>query len=117
MSRLSDALSLADIEKTIVALGVKARNNKLTMDDLGGGIFSITNGGVFGSMMSTPILNPPQAAILGIFDHPVVVGGQISERAFSLLWIPAFAGMTQSIYFLNRNGVTAPPTPPPAPRR
>ena len=86
--RDADALSLADIEKTIVALGTKARNNKLTMDDLSGGTFSITNGGVFGSMMSTPTLNPPQAAILGmhgIFDRPVVVGGQIVVRPMMYL--------------------------------
>jgi len=86
--RDADALSLAEIEKTIVELGTKARNNKLTMDDLSGGTFSITNGGVFGSMMSTPILNPPQAAILGmhgIFDRPVVVGGQIVVRPMMYL--------------------------------
>jgi len=81
--RDADGLSLADVEKGIAELGVKARNNKLTMEDLTGGTFSITNGGVFGSMMSTPILNPPQAAILGmhgIFDRPVVVAGQIVVR-------------------------------------
>ena len=86
--RDADALSLADIEKTIVELGTKARNNKLTLEDLSGGTFSITNGGVFGSMMSTPILNPPQAAILGmhgIFDRPVVVGGQIVVRPMMYL--------------------------------
>jgi 2-oxoglutarate dehydrogenase E2 component (dihydrolipoamide succinyltransferase) len=86
--RDADSLSLADIEKGIAELGVKARNNKLTMEDLTGGTFSITNGGVFGSMMSTPILNPPQAAILGmhgIFDRPVVVGGQIVVRPMMYL--------------------------------
>ena len=86
--RDADTLSLADIEKGIAELGVKARNNKLTMEDLTGGTFSITNGGVFGSMMSTPILNPPQAAILGmhgIFDRPVVVGGQIVVRPMMYL--------------------------------
>ena len=86
--RDADALSLADIEKTIAGLGLKARNNKLTLDDLSGGTFSITNGGVFGSMMSTPILNPPQAAILGmhgIFDRPVVVAGQIVVRPMMYL--------------------------------
>jgi 2-oxoglutarate dehydrogenase E2 component (dihydrolipoamide succinyltransferase) len=86
--RDADALSMADIEKAISELGVKARNNKLTLDDLTGGTFSITNGGVFGSMLSTPILNPPQAAILGmhgIFDRPVVVGGQIVVRPMMYL--------------------------------
>jgi 2-oxoglutarate dehydrogenase E2 component (dihydrolipoamide succinyltransferase) len=86
--RDADALSLADVEKGIAALGVKARNNKLSLDDLTGGTFSITNGGVFGSMLSTPILNPPQAAILGmhgIFDRPVVVAGQIVVRPMMYL--------------------------------
>jgi 2-oxoglutarate dehydrogenase E2 component (dihydrolipoamide succinyltransferase) len=86
--RDADSLSLADVEKGIAELGVKARNNKLTMEDLTGGTFSITNGGVFGSMLSTPILNPPQAAILGmhgIFDRPVVVGGQIVVRPMMYL--------------------------------
>lgn len=86
--RDADGLSLADVEKTIVELGTKARNNKLTLEDLTGGTFSITNGGVFGSMLSTPILNPPQAAILGmhgIFDRPVVVGGQIVVRPMMYL--------------------------------
>ncbi|MDB5988207.1 MAG: 2-oxoglutarate dehydrogenase component [Nevskia sp.] len=86
--RDADALSFAEIEKTIGELGAKARNGKLTMDDLTGGTFSITNGGTFGSMMSTPILNPPQAAILGmhgIFDRPVVVGGEIVIRPMMYL--------------------------------
>ncbi|GAC1632517.1 MAG: 2-oxoglutarate dehydrogenase complex dihydrolipoyllysine-residue succinyltransferase [Nevskia sp.] len=86
--RDADALSLGDIEKAIGALGVKARANKLTMEDLTGGTFSITNGGVFGSMMSTPILNPPQAAILGmhgIFDRPVAVAGQVVIRPMMYL--------------------------------
>jgi 2-oxoglutarate dehydrogenase E2 component (dihydrolipoamide succinyltransferase) len=86
--RDADALSFAEIEKAIVELGAKARNGKLTMDDLTGGTFSITNGGTFGSMMSTPILNPPQAAILGmhgIFDRPVVVAGQIVIRPMMYL--------------------------------
>lgn len=86
--RDADALSFGDIEKTIVDLGVKARNGKLTMDDLTGGTFSITNGGVFGSMMSTPILNPPQAAILGmhgIFDRPIAVSGEVKIRPMMYL--------------------------------
>ena len=86
--RDADALGLGDIEKAIGALGAKARANKLTMEDLTGGTFSITNGGVFGSMMSTPILNPPQAAILGmhgIFDRPVAVAGQVVIRPMMYL--------------------------------
>ncbi len=83
-----DQLSLADIEKAIGDFGARAKANKLTMDDLSGGTFSITNGGVFGSMMSTPILNPPQSAILGmhgITERPVVVNGQIEIRPMMYL--------------------------------
>ena len=86
--RDADSLGLGDIEKAIGALGAKARANKLTMEDLTGGTFSITNGGVFGSMMSTPILNPPQAAILGmhgIFDRPIAVNGQVVIRPMMYL--------------------------------
>lgn len=86
--RDADGLGFADIEKKIGELGLKARNNKLTMEELTGGTFSITNGGTFGSMMSTPILNPPQAAILGmhgIFDRPVVVKGEIVIRPMMYL--------------------------------
>jgi len=86
--RNADTLSLADIEKSIGELGVKARNNKLTMEDLTGGTFSITNGGVFGSMLSTPILNPPQAAILGmhgIIERPIAVAGQVVIRPMMYL--------------------------------
>ena len=61
-----DLLSLAGIEKAIAAFGTKAKDNKLTIEDLTGGTFSITNGGVFGSLVSTPIINPPQSAILGM---------------------------------------------------
>ena len=64
--RDADALSIADIEKAIADLGKRARDGKLTMEDLNGGTFTITNGGVFGSMLSTPILNPPQVGILGM---------------------------------------------------
>jgi 2-oxoglutarate dehydrogenase E2 component (dihydrolipoamide succinyltransferase) len=86
--RDADALSVAGIEKAIAALGAKAKDNKLSIDDLSGGTFSITNGGIFGSMMSTPILNPPQSAILGmhgINDRPVVVNGQIVIRPMMYL--------------------------------
>ncbi len=86
--RDADTLSFAEIEKAIASLGARAKANKLTMDDLTGGTFSITNGGIFGSMLSTPILNPPQAAILGmhgIFDRAVVVGGEIVVRPMMYL--------------------------------
>lgn len=75
-----DALGMADIEKGIKELAVKGRNGKLTVEDLTGGNFTITNGGVFGSLMSTPIINPPQSAILGmhaINDRPMAVNGQV----------------------------------------
>ncbi|TXH03501.1 MAG: 2-oxoglutarate dehydrogenase complex dihydrolipoyllysine-residue succinyltransferase [Nevskiaceae bacterium] len=86
--RDADLLSFADIEKAIAAYGAKAKDNKLTMEDLTGGTFSITNGGIFGSMMSTPILNPPQSAILGmhgITERPVVVNGEIVIRPMMYL--------------------------------
>ncbi|HII0470732.1 2-oxoglutarate dehydrogenase complex dihydrolipoyllysine-residue succinyltransferase [Klebsiella pneumoniae] len=75
-----DLLGMADIEKNIKELAVKGRDGKLTVDDLTGGNFTITNGGVFGSLMSTPILNPPQSAILGmhaIKDRPMAVNGKV----------------------------------------
>jgi 2-oxoglutarate dehydrogenase E2 component (dihydrolipoamide succinyltransferase) len=78
-----DQLGFADIEKRISEYGQKARDGKLTLEDLQGGTFSITNGGVFGSMLSTPILNPPQSAILGmhgITERPMVVNGEIKIR-------------------------------------
>jgi 2-oxoglutarate dehydrogenase E2 component (dihydrolipoamide succinyltransferase) len=80
--------SMAEIEKAIGDFGVRAKSNKLTMEDLTGGTFSITNGGIFGSMMSTPILNPPQSAILGmhgITERPVVVNGEIVVRPMMYL--------------------------------
>ncbi|WP_241649356.1 2-oxoglutarate dehydrogenase complex dihydrolipoyllysine-residue succinyltransferase [Rosenbergiella collisarenosi] len=75
-----DALSMADIEKKIKELAIKGRDGKLTVEELTGGNFTITNGGVFGSLMSTPIINPPQSAILGmhaIKDRPMAVNGQV----------------------------------------
>ncbi|MBH1891688.1 2-oxoglutarate dehydrogenase complex dihydrolipoyllysine-residue succinyltransferase [Serratia marcescens] len=75
-----DAMSMADIEKKIKELAVKGRDGKLTVEELTGGNFTITNGGVFGSLMSTPIINPPQSAILGmhaIKDRPMAVNGQV----------------------------------------
>jgi len=81
--RDADQLSMADIEKSIVAYGQKARDNKLSIEDMTGGTFTITNGGTFGSLISTPIINPPQSAILGmhaINERPMVVNGEIVIR-------------------------------------
>ena len=79
---------MADIEKQIAEFGVKARDGKLTLEEMTGGTFSISNGGTFGSMMSTPIINPPQSAILGVHatkDRPVVENGQIVIRPMNYL--------------------------------
>jgi len=86
--RDADALSLAQIEDQINTFGTKARDNKLSIEDMAGGTFTISNGGVFGSLLSTPILNPPQTAILGmhkIEDRPVVVDGEIVIRPMMYL--------------------------------
>lgn len=86
--RDADKLSFADIEKAIADFSARAKVGKLTMEELTGGTFSISNGGVFGSMLSTPIINPPQAAILGIHatkDRPVVENGQIVIRPMNYL--------------------------------
>jgi len=86
--RNADSMSLAEIEKEIVVLAGKARENKLTIPEMTGGTFTITNGGVFGSMMSTPILNSPQSAILGmhnIIERPVAVNGQVVIRPMMYL--------------------------------
>ena len=86
--RDADRLDFADIEKQIGDLGRRARDGKLKLEELSGGTFTITNGGVYGSLMSTPILNPPQSAILGmhkIQQRPVVVGGQIVARPMMYL--------------------------------
>ncbi|MFN5920522.1 MAG: 2-oxoglutarate dehydrogenase complex dihydrolipoyllysine-residue succinyltransferase [Bacteroidota bacterium] len=81
--RNAESLTLAEIEKEVATLAGKARDNKLSIEEMSGGTFTITNGGVFGSMMSTPIINPPQSAILGmhnIVERPVVRDGQIVIR-------------------------------------
>ncbi|MEW6560523.1 MAG: 2-oxoglutarate dehydrogenase complex dihydrolipoyllysine-residue succinyltransferase [Pseudomonadota bacterium] len=86
--RNADQMSFADIEKAIADFGVKARDGKLSIEELTGGTFSISNGGVFGSMLSTPIINPPQSAILGIHatkDRPVVENGEIVIRPMNYL--------------------------------
>jgi len=83
-----DQMSLADIEKQIAEYGKRAQDGKLGIEDLTGGTFSISNGGVFGSMLSTPIINPPQSAILGVHatkDRPVVENGQIVIRPMNYL--------------------------------
>ena len=86
--RNADQMSIADIEKKIGEFGVKAKDGKLTLEDLTGGTFSISNGGTFGSMLSTPIINPPQSAILGVHatkDRAVVENGQIVIRPMNYL--------------------------------
>ncbi|MCZ8014222.1 MAG: 2-oxoglutarate dehydrogenase complex dihydrolipoyllysine-residue succinyltransferase [Limnobacter sp.] len=86
--RNADQMSIADIEMKISEFGQKAKDGKLTLDDLTGGTFSISNGGVFGSMLSTPIINPPQSAILGIHatkDRAVVENGEIVIRPMNYL--------------------------------
>ena len=86
--RNADQMSIADIEKKIGEFGAKAKEGKLTLEDLTGGTFSISNGGTFGSMLSTPIINPPQAAILGVHatkDRAVVENGQVVVRPMNYL--------------------------------
>ena len=86
--RNADQMSIAEIEKKIAEFGAKAKDGKLSIEELTGGTFSISNGGVFGSMLSTPIINPPQSAILGIHatkDRPVVENGQIVIRPINYL--------------------------------
>jgi 2-oxoglutarate dehydrogenase E2 component (dihydrolipoamide succinyltransferase) len=86
--RDADHLDFAIIEKEVAALGAKAKENKLSIEDLSGGTFTISNGGIFGSLLSTPILNPPQSGILGmhkIQDRPVVIDGKIEIRPMMYL--------------------------------
>ena len=86
--RNADAMSFAEIEQAIADFGQKAKNGTLTMDDMRGGTVTISNGGVFGSLMSTPIINPPQAAVLGLHrieDRPVVRDGQVVVRPMMYL--------------------------------
>ena len=81
-------MSFAEIEKNISSLGEKARNGKITINDLQGGTFTITNGGIYGSMLSTPILNPPQSGVLGmhnIVDRPIAINGDIVIRPMMYL--------------------------------
>jgi 2-oxoglutarate dehydrogenase E2 component (dihydrolipoamide succinyltransferase) len=86
--RNAETMSLAQIEKEILSLALKARDGKITIEEMQGGTFSITNGGVFGSMLSTPILNIPQSAILGmhnIVERPVAINGQVVIRPIMYL--------------------------------
>jgi 2-oxoglutarate dehydrogenase E2 component (dihydrolipoamide succinyltransferase) len=86
--RDADQLSFAEIERRIADYGARATQGRLAIDELTGGTFSISNGGVFGSMLSTPIINPPQSAILGVHatrDRPVVEDGQIVIRPINYL--------------------------------
>ena len=86
--RNADQMSIAEIEKKIAEFGSKAKDGKLTIEELTGGTFSISNGGIFGSMMSTPIINPPQSAILGIHatkDRAMVENGQVVVRPMNYL--------------------------------
>ncbi len=86
--RDADQMSLAQIERAIADFGRRARDGALKLDELTGGTFSITNGGVYGSLMSTPILNPPQSAILGmhkIQDRPMAIGGKVEIRPMMYL--------------------------------
>lgn len=86
--RGADQMSFADIEKKIGELALKGRNGKLSMADLSGGTFTISNGGTYGSLMSTPILNPPQSGILGmhkIMDRPMAVNGKVEIRPMMYL--------------------------------
>lgn len=76
-------MNFAQIESEVVRLAMKARDNKLTIDEMTGGTFTITNGGIFGSMLSTPIINAPQSAILGmhnIVERPVAINGSVEIR-------------------------------------
>ncbi len=86
--RDADMLSLAEIEKSIASLGKRARDGQLKIDEMQGGTFTITNGGIYGSLMSTPILNAPQSGILGmhkIQERPMVVGGEVKVRPMMYL--------------------------------
>ena len=88
MVKNAESLSLAEIEKAIKSLAVKGRDGILTMEEMTGGTFTISNGGVFGSLMSTPIINPPQSAILGmhkIQDRPMAIDGKVEIRPMMYL--------------------------------
>ena len=106
--RNAESLTLAQIEMEIGRLAKRARKNKLSIDEMAGGTFSITNGGVFGSMLSTPILNPPQSAILGmhnIVERPMAVNGKVEIRPvmyLALSYDHRIVDGQQSVSFLVR---------------
>ena len=106
--RNAESLSLAQIEIEIGRLAKRARENKLSIDEMEGGTFSITNGGVFGSMLSTPILNPPQSAILGmhnIVERPMAIEGKVEIRPvmyLALSYDHRIVDGQQSVSFLVR---------------
>jgi len=86
--RNAESMTLAQIEKSVIELATKARDSKLTIEEMTGGTFTITNGGVFGSMMSTPIINAPQSAILGmhnIIERPIAEKGEVVVRPMMYL--------------------------------
>ena len=88
MIRNADRMSFAEIEKTIADFGKRAKDGTLKIEEMKGGTFTISNGGVFGSLLSTPIINPPQSAVLGmhrIEERPVVLNGQIVARPMMYL--------------------------------
>lgn len=95
-------MNYAEIEQAIAAMGDKARRGAIAVEDMDGGTFTISNGGVFGSLMGTPIINPPQSAILGMhgtFDRPIAVKGQVS---FFLLFDFLYEKIFLTNSFLNR---------------
>ena len=106
--RGADQMSFADIEKEILILGGKARNGQLSIDELQGGTFTITNGGIYGSMLSTPILNPPQSGVLGmhnIVQRPIVIDGKIEIRPMMYLALSydhRIIDGKEAVYFLVR---------------
>merc|ERR1712129_663557 len=101
-------MNYADIEKGIMALGEKAKKNQLAIEDMDGGTFTISNGGVFGSLFGTPIINPPQSAILGMhgtFERPVVRNGQVTIRpmmAVALTYDHRIVDGREAVLFLKR---------------
>ena len=106
--RDADRMSFADIEKAIADFGRRARDGALKLEELTGGTFSITNGGIYGSLMSTPILNPPQSAILGmhkIQERPVAIGGKVEIRPMMYLALslrPPHRRRPEAVSFLVR---------------
>ena len=98
-------MNYADIEKGIAGLGEKAKKNELSMEDMDGGTFTISNGGVFGSLFGTPIINPPQSAILGMhgtFERPVVRNGQVNKNLKpQLIYEPRLTRNMSKIIIMN----------------